>query len=169
MPLLIEERIFMKLETSERLYKEGAYILTTLFVTVPLSLLGATIQTLIIYGFAQLPLHYLPDILGRTLLLFFMFDALFQCVAAAAPDGEQAMTMATPWLVVFMLFNGIVVTRATAPVFLRWIFEISPTGYAMQAIVLRMGGDAGDAGRLVIDVLGYQKGQDVKGITLILC
>merc|ERR1712187_926010 len=57
MPLLIEERSFMKLETSEKVYKEGAYILTTLCVTVPLSLLGATIQTLIIYGFAQLPLE----------------------------------------------------------------------------------------------------------------
>merc|ERR1712039_1161476 len=74
---------------------------------------------------AQLPFEYLPTILGWTLLLFFLFDALFQCVAAAAPDGEQALTMATPLLVVFMLFNGLVVTRATAPVFLRWIFEIA--------------------------------------------
>merc|ERR1712060_545847 len=169
MPLLIEERIFMKLETSEKLYTESAYILTTLCVTVPLSLLGATIQTLIIYGFSQLPLDYLPTILGWTLLLFFMFDALFQCVAAAAPDGEQAMTMATPFLVVFMLFNGLVVTRATAPVFLRWIFEISPTSYALQSIVLMMSEDADATGKLLVAGMGYRQGESLKGIVIIAC
>jgi len=169
MPLLIEERVFMKLETSERLYQEGAYILTTLCVTVPLSLLGATIQTLIIYGFAQLPLDYLPIILGWTLLLFFLFDALFQCVAAAAPDGEQAMTMATPFLVIFMLFNGLVVTRATAPFFLRWIFEISPTSYALQSIVLMMAEDAGSSGEALVAGMGYKHGDNLKGIVVIAC
>merc|ERR1712050_126636 len=169
MPILIEERVLMKLETAERLYKESAYILTTLFVTVPLSLLGATIQTLIIYGFAQLPLDYLPPILGWTLLLFFLFDALFQCVAAAAPDGEQAMTMATPFLVVFMLFNGLVVTRATAPVFLRWIFEVSPTSYALQSIVLMMADDAGSNGQLLVAGMGYKHGENLKGIIVIAC
>merc|ERR1712066_444637 len=108
MPLLIEERAFMKHETSEKLYTESAHILTTLCVTVPLSLAGAACQTL---------------------LLFCLFDALFQCVAAAAPDGQQAQTMATPFLVIFMLFNGSIVTRATAPVILRWVFEVSPTNY----------------------------------------
>merc|ERR1712061_631194 len=117
------------------------------------------IQTLIIYGFSQLPLDYLPTILGWPLLLFLMFDALFQCVAAAAPDGEQAMTMATPWLVVFMLFNGLVVTRATAPVFLRWIFEVSPTSYALQSIVLMMVEDAGQGGQLLVSQMGYRKGE----------
>jgi hypothetical protein len=169
MPLLIEERVFMKLETSEKLYKESAYILTTLCVTVPLSLLGATIQTLIIYGFSQLPLDYLPTILGWTLLLFFMFDALFQCVAAAAPDGEQALTMATPWLVVFMLFNGLVVTRASAPIFLRWIFEISPTSYALQSIVLMMAEDADATGKLLVAGMGYRHGESLKGISIVAC
>merc|ERR1712060_71213 len=169
MPLLIEERVFMKLETSGKLYNESAYILTTLFVTVPLSLLGATIQTLIIYGFAELPLDFLPTILGWTLLLFFLFDALFQCVAAAAPDGEQAMTMATPCLVVFMLFNGVVVTRATAPVFLRWVFEISPTSYALQSIVLMMAEDADATGKLLVAGMGYRQGESLKGIVIIAC
>merc|ERR1711897_59534 len=69
MPLLIEERVFMKLETSEKLYTESAYILTTLCVTVPLSLLGATCQTLIIYAFSGLAYKLLPSILCWTLLL----------------------------------------------------------------------------------------------------
>jgi ABC-type multidrug transport system permease subunit len=169
MPLLIEERAFMKHETSEKLYTESAHILTTTLVTVPLSLMGATIQTLIIYAFSGLPYEFLPTILGWTLLLFFMFDALFQCVAAAAPDGEQAMTMATPWLVIFMLFNGIVVTKATAPVFLRWVFELSPTCYALEAISIRMTRDEGGEQNFWVKSLGYQSGHDTKGIAVICC
>merc|ERR1719221_1818557 len=169
MPLLIEERGFMKHETSERLYTESAHILTTLCVTVPLSLAGAMCQTLIIYGLSGLAYKFLPLVFGWTLLLFCFFDAIFQCVAAAAPDGQQAQTMATPFLVVFMLFNGSIVTRATAPVYLRWIFEVSPTNYALQAIVIPMAHDAGTLGQAFIDQMGYKEGQELKGIVIIAC
>merc|ERR1711972_891826 len=148
MPLLIEERAFMKHETSEKLYSEGAHILTTLCVTTPLSLAGAACQTLIIYGMSGLAYKFLPLVFGWTLLLFCFFDAIFQCVAAAAPDGQQAQTMATPFLVVFMLFNGSIVTRATAPVYLRWIFEISPTNFALQSIVVPMAEASGPTGEI---------------------
>merc|ERR1712125_13565 len=152
MPLLIEERAFMKHETSEKLYTESAHILTTLLVTTPLSLVGAACQTLIIYAMSGLAYKFLPIVFGWTLLLFCFFDAIFQCVAAAAPDGQQAQTMATPFLVVFMLFNGSIVTRATAPIYLRWIFEVSPTNYALQAIVIPMAEAAGPSGEVYIDM-----------------
>merc|ERR1711870_15828 len=168
MPLLIEERAFMKHETSEKLYRESAHIITTLCVTVPLSLAGAACQTLIIYAFSGLPFEFLPTILFWTLLLFFLFDSLFQCVAAAAPDGQQAQTMATPALVIFMLFNGSIVTRKTAPAFLKWIFEVSPTNYAMEAIVIPMARDAKD-GSLYIDQMGYEEGRSLRGIVVIIC
>merc|ERR1712066_1019527 len=80
MPLLIEERAFMKYETSEKLYTESAHILTTLCVTTPLSLVGAACQTLIIYAFSGLACKFLPLVFGWTLLLFVFFDAIFQCV-----------------------------------------------------------------------------------------
>merc|ERR1712176_1359227 len=160
MPLLIEERTFMKHETSEKLYTESVHISTTLCVTTPLSLVGAECQTLIIYAMSGLAYKFLPLVFGWTLLLFCFFDAIFQCVAAAAPDGQQAQTMATPFLVVFMLFNGSIVTRATAPAFLRWVFELSPTNYAMQAIVIPMAEDAGASGQTYIDMMGYQAGED---------
>merc|ERR1711972_740322 len=90
------------------------------------------------------------------------------CVAAAAPDGPQAQTMATPFLVVFMLFNGSIVTRASAPVYLRWIFEVSPTNYALQAIVIPMARDATN-GQVYIDMMGYRSGESLQGIVLIAC
>merc|ERR1711972_75705 len=147
-------RAFMKHETSERLYTESAHILTTVCVTTPLSLVGAACQTLIIYAMSGLACKFLPLVFGWTILLFCFFDAIFACVAAAAPDGQQAQTMATPFLVIFMLFNGSIVTRATAPVYLRWIFEVSPTNYALQAIVIPMAHDSGPHGQVYIDKMG---------------
>merc|ERR1711972_321728 len=162
-------RAFMKYETSEKLYTEASHILTTLCITVPLSLIGATCQTLIIYALSGMSYEFMPLVLGWTLLLLCFFDAIFQCVAAAAPDGQQAQTMATPFLVLFMLFNGSIVTRATAPDYLRWIFEISPTNYALQAIVIPMAHDAGPSGEIYIDQMGYRKGETLKGVVLIAC
>merc|ERR1711920_670784 len=134
-----------------------------------MGLVGAACQTLIIYAMSGLPFKFLPIVFGWTLLLFCLFDSLFQCVAAAAPDGQQAQTMATPFLVIFMLFNGSIVTRATAPVYLRWVFEISPTNYALQAIVVPMAQDAGASGQGYIDMMGYKTGENLKGIVLIAC
>merc|ERR1719447_116613 len=108
MPMLIEECTFMKYETSEKLYTESAHILTTLGVNAPLSLLGAACQTLIVYAMSGLSYSFLPIVLGWTLLLFCFFDAIFQCVASVASDSEQALTLATPNLIVFIIFNGII-------------------------------------------------------------
>merc|ERR1712039_412003 len=152
---------FMKHETSEKLYTESAHILTTLLVTTPLSLVGAACQTLIIYAMSGLAYKFLPIVFGWTLLLFCFFDAIFQCVAAAAPDSQQAQTLATPFLVIFMLFNGSIVSRATAPVYLRWIF-------ALQSIVVPMAQDAPN-GQIYIDMMGYRSGESFKGIVVILC
>merc|ERR1711972_356370 len=162
-------RAFMKHETSEKLYTEAAHILTTLCVTTPLSLTGAACQTLIIYAMSGLAYKFLPLVFGWTLLLFCFFDAIFQCVAAAAPDGQQAQTMATPFLVLFMLFNGSIVTRATAPVYLRWVFEVSPTNYALQAIVIPLAEASGPTGQIYIDQMSFRKGETLKGVVLIAC
>merc|ERR1711879_313158 len=141
----------------------------TLCVNAPLALLGAACQTLIVYAMSGLSYSFLPILLGWTLLLFCFFDAIFQCVASVASDSEQSLTLATPFLVVFIIFNGIIVSRDTAPVYLRWLFEISPTNYALQAIVMPMAQEAGPSGQLYIDMLGYRAGENLKGIVIIAC
>jgi len=169
MPVLVQERGFMKRESSERLYTVSAHLLTILCVTVPLSLASATIEVLIIYQFSGLSYEYLPVVLAWCLLLFLLFDAHFQCIAAAAPDSEQALGMSLPFLMVFMLFNGLMVTRATAPVYLKWIFQLSPTNYALQAIVMRMEEDATPKEKAFIGMLSYTRGEDFKGMAAIVC
>merc|ERR1711972_704302 len=166
LPTIIDERRIMKLETSERLYMESAHILSTLLVTVPLSLLAAVMEVLIICVFSGLPTEYWPTIFFWACLLFLVFDAVFQLCAAVAPDAEQALGLALPFLIVFMLFNGLVVSPATA--FLRWIFEISPTNFALQAIVLRIGEDANPIGKAIIESLGYAGGKNTQGAAVMV-
>jgi len=169
MPVLIQERGFMKREISERLYTVSAHLLTILCVTVPLSLASATLEVLIVFGFSELPQEYLPVLLQWCLLLFLLFDAHFQFIAAAAPDSEQALGMSLPFLMVFMLFNGLMVTRATAPVYLKWIFDLSPTNYGLQAIIMRMDEDATPKEKIFIGMLSYTRGEDLNGIIAIAC
>lgn len=168
MPVLIDERGFMKYETSERLYTEAAHIVTCLCVSLPLSLLGAFLEMSITFAFSGMAWKYFGLVAFWCLLVSFVFDALFQCVAAFAPDAQQAQAMATPFLLFFMLFNGVVITQLSSPAMFKWIFEVCPTGYALQGMLLRIGGDAGAAGKLLLDQMHYRSGEDTKGIVVCL-
>ena len=49
--------------------------------------------------------------------------------------------MSAPCLAVFV-FNGSILTRATVPGFLHWIFEVPPANYVLQVILTPMACDA---------------------------
>ena len=154
----------MKNETSEKLYTEFAHILACAFVTFPLSLFGAVGSASIMFAFSGFAMENYWTLIGWTLLLFVFFDALFQCVASFAPDAQQAQTIATPLLVIFVLFNGIVVNKGTAPTYLRWIFDVCPSSYGVQAMVIRIAEGVGDTSTLVIDHFGFEAGHGGGGL-----
>jgi len=137
-PILIEERIVLKHETSEALYSEGAAALASFCVDVPLALLGSIVNVLIMFAFSGLSWSFFPTIFGWALMLFFVFDSLFAFIAALAGSQQEAQAYSVPFVSVFMIFNGFVISRVTAPWFLRWIFWVSPNFYAFQAITVKM-------------------------------
>merc|ERR1712107_490707 len=98
MQVLIDERHIMKRETSERLYTEGAHILSSFLVTVPLCLLGATLQVLIIYAFSQLALKYLPTFGGWVLLLFLNFDDYYYYFYGHSWASSDRSTYEARWV-----------------------------------------------------------------------
>merc|ERR1712060_917316 len=110
MPGLVDERMYMKYESSEALYSEAVLALANFCVDVPLALLGSCLHIMIAHIFSGYPLSLFGPIFGWTLLVFLVFDSLFACVAAFAPDAQLAQLMATPFLTIFMLFNGFVVS-----------------------------------------------------------
>eukprot|EP00932_Pfiesteria_piscicida_P021185 SRR837773.7984.p1 GENE.SRR837773.7984~~SRR837773.7984.p1 ORF type:complete len:200 (+),score=54.60 SRR837773.7984:314-913(+) len=166
--VLITERTLMKYETSEALYSEGASALATFMIDVPLSLLGAVLNVLIMTYFAQLDAEVFQMVFSWSVLLFFVYDSLFAFIGAVAADVRQAQTIATPFVSIFMLFNGFVVSKRDAPITLHWLFDLSPNSYAMQAIVVRMSQDAGFQGTMLLKQFGYEEAQEVKGVEVLI-
>jgi len=166
MPLLVECRGIMKHESSEALYTEAAAVLVSFCVDVPLSFFSATAQTIIIYLFSGLPLEHFGAVVFWCVLVFFFFDALFSLVAAVAADAQQAQTMATPFVSIFMIFNGFIVSKEAAPAVVRWIFAASPTFYGLQATVAAVAGSLG-SGEMVLGQFMFSDEANGFGIMLI--
>mmetsp|Transcript_14189 Transcript_14189/g.38983 ORF Transcript_14189/g.38983 Transcript_14189/m.38983 type:complete len:607 (+) Transcript_14189:55-1875(+) len=167
MPILIDERQFMKHEASESLYTEGAAVLASFCVDVPLAFMGAAYQVLATFAISGMDSEYLPCIFSWSMLLFFVYDSLFAFIGAVAADTRQAQVLATPFISVFMLFNGFIVSKADSPEALHWIFDISPNAYAMQSIVVMMAKNFGFQGQLLLEKFGYEEAEDHKGLAVL--
>mmetsp|Transcript_43692 Transcript_43692/g.94127 ORF Transcript_43692/g.94127 Transcript_43692/m.94127 type:complete len:542 (+) Transcript_43692:378-2003(+) len=166
--VLITERNLMKHEVSEALYCEGASALASFLIDVPLSLSGAFLEVTIMAAFAQIEVDCLGTVLGWALLLFFFFDSLFAFIAAIARDTRQAQVLSMPFVSLFMLFNGFIVSKAATPMPLHWIFWISPNAYAMQAITVRFAEHYPVTGPLILKNFGYSDDSNGTGIA-VLC
>jgi len=165
--VLITERTLMKFESSEALYSEGASSLASCIIDVPLALLGALFNILIMAAMARLEWSLFKTVLAWALLLFFVYDSLFAFIGAVAADTRQAQVLATPFISVFMLFNGFIVSKADSPEALHWIFDISPNAYAMQSIVVMMAKNFGFQGQLLLEKFGYEEAEDHKGLAVL--
>jgi ABC-type multidrug transport system permease subunit len=166
--VLITERTLMKFEASEALYCEGASALATFLVDVPLALLGALLNIFIMVTLARFEWDIFVTVLEWALLLFFVYDSLFAFIGAVAADTRQAQVIATPFISVFMLFNGFIVSKNDSPPPLHWIFDISPNAYAMQSIVVRLAENFPMDGPLLLGQFGYEGSEDTKGFTTLV-
>jgi hypothetical protein len=167
MPALIEERIIMKYDISESLYSVQAFIIVGIAVDITVSLIGAILNCLIMYAFAGLAWKYFGMIITWAILNFFVFDSFFGFVAASAQSLQTAQVAAIPFNSIFMMFSGFMISKASAPSFLRWLFEVSPLGYAIQSIFVTMAKDFPD-GPLVVKLYGFEEGQETKGVVVLL-
>jgi len=166
--VLITDRIQMKHEASEALYCESASSLASFMVDVPLSLLGAFLNVSIMTAFGGLELDILRTVVCWSLLLFMFYDSMFAIIGAIAKDTRQAQVIVMPFVSLFMLFNGFVVSKADAPKPLMWIFWISPNQYAMQAIIVRLADHFPLAGPAFLEEFGYSDDGNGTGI-VVLC
>jgi ABC-type multidrug transport system permease subunit len=167
-PSVIQERTYMKYDSMAALYSEEAFLLAAALVDVPLCLVGAVINVIIMYTLSGMAWDYFATILGWAVLLFFVFDSIFGFITAVAGDGRTAQVMALPFNLIFMMFSGFMVTKAAAPSYLQWIFYISPNGYALQAIIMKMAPDYGPEGQQVVKQFGFESGQDTRGLFVML-
>merc|ERR1740121_1894330 len=158
----------MKYDTSETLYSVQAFIIVGIAIDITVALTGAVLNCIIMYTFAGMAWKYFGHIITWAVLNFFVFDSFFGFVAAAAPSLQVAQVAAIPFNSIFMMFSGFMISKASAPSFLRWVFEVSPLGYAIQSIFVNMAEDFGAEGAAVVKVYGFEEGQETKGVIILL-
>merc|ERR1712187_607666 len=134
MPALISQRLIMKLETSEKLYSEGAYIVAFLIVNMTLSLIGLLLLIVIMFALGKMPWSAFGNLLYWGILNFLMMDAMVGFGCAVSSNVEQANYVLMPFQIFAGLFNGFALTKVSSPSFLKWIFYISPVSYSMEDI-----------------------------------
>lgn len=155
MPKLIDERTVMKLETSDKLYSESCFILTSTSINLVTSTIANASFFVIAFAMSGVHWDFFGTIYLWQLLNSLTMDSLFSFLAAVAKSGQQAQQMAIPFLMTFIIFNGFFVTIKTCPKFMLWAIYISPFYYSIQEIAVGLFND--DAlGKLVLDAYGFE-------------
>merc|ERR1711948_178068 len=159
-----------KLETSERLYSEGASVLASFIIDVPLTFMGAAYEVLLCFFISGFDSSHLMTMFSWSILLFFFYDALFGLCAACAQDGQQAMSIAVAPLAVCLLANGFFIPKPTAPEVMKLIFPISPNYYAMQAIVYDLCQSAENPffKKFFLDYTGFKGEHGLQGVMVVI-
>lgn len=157
MPKLIRERRVMKVETSEALYSEWAYIIPFTLISWAQAIFANTVFIAILFSMSSLQWALFPSIWLWTTMLYLTMDSMFLMLSAVAKDASTAMVMALPFFMFFLLFNGFTVSRAGAPWFLAWIVDISPVAYAIEQATMAATSYYGTSDfTMIIKLFGYK-------------
>eukprot|EP00439_Symbiodinium_sp_Y106_P043956 s2238_g5.t1 len=165
MPAMIAERNVMKLETSEALYSEWAYILPVTLMSAMQAVVTHFVFIALLWPFLSFPVSLFGHVWFWSLMVNMVMDSLYVMLSGIAKDDEMkfhanaqqsllsmaigvkvavstcedatiAQIMSLPFLLIFMLYNGFTVYRTTCPKWLLWALNISPVAYAMEAITI---------------------------------
>jgi len=157
MSKLIADRRVMKMETSEALYNEWAYIIPFTVISWIQAIMANTVFMLIIFSVSSLQWPLFGSLWIWTTMLYLTMDAMFLMLSAIAKDASTAFVMALPFFMLFLLFNGFTVNRATAPWYLVWIVNMSPVAYAIECATMAAKRFYGTADYAVIaSIFGYR-------------
>ena len=157
MPKAIDERLVMKIEVSEGLYSDWAYILSSAVINLVESALCNAIFVLIVFVLSQLEWAIFPTLLLWNTVIFVAMDSLYVFVAAAAKDSTNAQILLAPLLAVAVLFNGFTVSRKSVPPWMEWGLTLSPVANALEEMThsIQTQTDSGEL-LMIIDQFGYQ-------------
>ncbi|CAE7270569.1 abcG22 [Symbiodinium pilosum] len=135
MPAVISERTIVKMEAAEVLYSEWAYIISFGILNTLQMLLVHSIFITILFSMSGLRWQMYSDVYLWSTLLAATMNALYLMVAAIAKDATTAIVLSSPFMMLFLLFNGFTATRNSVVPWMRWAIDISPVAYSIQQMV----------------------------------
>lgn len=158
MPKTIGERLIMKMEASEALYSQWAYIIAFTILNGLLTLTANSIFVLILFWMSGIKRALLGSIFAWTITLQVIFESLYLMVAAVAKDAFSAQIMALPFLLIFIIYNGYTSTKTTVPDSMQWAIRSSPVAYGMEALSIEFADVYADQGwDHIIEMNGYKR------------
>lgn len=161
MPKSIQERTIMKLETSEALYSDWAYIISFSAINTTVSFLGNTIFVVLIFLLSQLDWRVYPVVFVWTSLVYLAMDSVYMMVAAIAKDSTSAQMILVPFMTLCLLYNGFTASWNSVPHYMTWALDISPVARAMEELVLGVHNVTGNPDfASLATTLGYEKGTE---------
>jgi len=120
------------------LFDEFMYVTSVWLVHAPLAILNSLVLSLCVY--------FMVDFTPVASRFFFFWlivagvelamSGWFRFVTYASPKQELAQTLAGSSTGVFLLMAGFLVTRTNIPVFMRWLYYISPFSWAVRSLAL---------------------------------
>ncbi|CAE7821677.1 abcG2 [Symbiodinium sp. CCMP2456] len=135
MPAIIGERSIVKMEAAEVLYSEWAYIFSFGVLNTLQMLLVHSIFITVLFAMSGLRWQMYADVYLWSTLLAATMNALYLMVAAIAKDATSAIVFSSPFMMLFLLFNGFTATRSSVVPWMRWAIDISPVAYSIQQMV----------------------------------
>merc|ERR1712014_301575 len=86
----------------------------------------------------------LQNMIGNTLFVVLMFAM-----------GGMEWSAFLPFLMVFIMFSGFLVSKNSAPSFLRWVLYISPVSWVNEVIAVNLYGGKPEAWALLHEMFGF--------------
>eukprot|EP00958_Prasinococcus_capsulatus_P022085 scaffold3068_cov401-Prasinococcus_capsulatus_cf.AAC.19 len=168
----------MKLEVSDALYGQFIWIAVISLVDTILSVAANLLFTVLMFAISQAGWENFGDVYPWSLYNFILFSSttsrhcprfiagassqcmlielsilctgLFMAIAAIARTGSTAIQTAMPIVLLFIIYNGFFVTRASVEPWLVWLIWISPVAYSLEQIACTIFPDSP-----IIDLNGY--------------
>lgn len=157
MPKLISERRVMKVETSEFLYSEWAFIVPFTIISWIQAITANTMFVVVLFSVCTMPWGLFGSLWLWTTLLYLAMDSMFLMLSAIAKDAATASVMALPFFMLFLLFNGFTVSRNSAAWYEGWLLNISPVAFAIEQATMSAGRFYGTTDYLTLaGIFGYR-------------
>jgi len=119
-------------------FDDFLYILSVCLVHAPIVILNTLFISLCVYFMAGYALDaarffvFWMALSGVTLAM----SGWFRMIAYACPTFEVAHSAGGALVAVFQLTAGFLVTRTHMPIFMRWVYYLTPLSWALRTIAL---------------------------------
>lgn len=156
MPKLIDERLVVKKETSQALYSDWAYIISFSVINWTSGIVGHTIFLALVFWMSSCPWELFPTVFLWTTMLYLTMDNCYTMIAAIAKDSTSALTLALPFIALFLLYNNFTVTKEILPDFMQFLLRLSPVAYNIQAVTIAASQMDPDKFHAAVEHFGYE-------------